>query len=71
MYNMEMEHFKFYIQKEYIKVHGKTVNFKEMDKLFIKMEHDIKVASVKEKKMEMVNYSFQMEQYMKALFVKT
>lgn len=53
---MEMEHSKFCIQKEYIKVHGKTVNFKEKDKLFIKTEQDIKVTSAKVKSMEWVFY---------------
>ncbi len=47
---MEMGLCKSCILKEFIKAHGKTVNFKVMDRLLIKMEHNMKETFVRAKK---------------------
>lgn len=43
------------IQKDFIKANGKTVNFKVLDRLFIKMEHNIKEILLMAKNMAKVN----------------
>jgi hypothetical protein len=43
------------IQKDLIKGNGKTVNFKAVDRLFIKMEHNIKEIFKMAKNMAKVN----------------
>jgi hypothetical protein len=54
IFRMDRGPLNYCIPKEFIRVSGKTVKSKAMDRLFTKMEPVTKVASVRAKSMEWV-----------------